>query len=149
VKRPAQVWLALSRGEPQVSTAAAVSKTPFAVRVQIRPPQGSQLPISSELVKEVFDGVICAFQAHTDQTILPQVAERLAITLPADPEEIATHLLDQRQAVLGVVPRLVYPYRKSVKWDPADNWCLAGELLRADPVDRRWAIKGDIVELSR
>jgi hypothetical protein len=101
------------------------------------------------MVKEIFDGVICAFQAHTDTTVLPQVAARLATTLPADPEEIAKHLLDQRRAVLGPVPRLVYPYGTGVKWDPADNWCVAGELLRAESVDRRWAIRGELVELSR
>jgi ADP-ribosylglycohydrolase len=49
---------------------------------------------------------------------------------------------------VGVVPRLVYPYRAGVKWDPADHLCVAGELLASEPVDRRWAIKGEIVELS-
>jgi hypothetical protein len=31
----------------------------------------------------------------------------------------------------------------------ADNWCVASELLPAEPVDERWAIKGEFVELSR
>jgi hypothetical protein len=60
--------------------------------------------MNSELVKGIFDGVICAFQAPTDTTVLPKVVQRLATVLPADTVEIQEHLLDQRRAVLGVVP---------------------------------------------
>jgi hypothetical protein len=143
----AQVWLALSRGEAEVFAPAAPD-TPFAVKVQVRPPDGRQ-PVWGGLVKGVFDGVICAFQAHVDIAVLPEVAARLATVLPADAAEIEERLLDQRRAVLGAVHRLVYPYREGVKWDPSDHLCVAGELLAAEPVDDRWAIKGEIVELSR
>jgi hypothetical protein len=51
--------------------------------------------------------------------------------------------------VLGAVHRLVSPYQAGVKWDPSDHLCVAGELLAAEPVDDRWAIKGEIFELSR
>jgi hypothetical protein len=74
---------------------------------------------------------------------------RLAKYVPADPVEIAEHLLEQRFAVLGVVPRLVSPYRQGVKWNPADHWCLADELLRSEPVDSRWAIKGELIQVTR
>jgi hypothetical protein len=161
-KQLAQVWLALSRalrddnpGQMEVFEPAA-PETPFAVRVQVRPLDDGRQPVWGGLVKGIFDGVICAFQAHTDTTVLPEVAARLARYLPADPAEIAEHLLDQRGAVLGVVPRLVSPYRQDVKWDPADHWCLAGELLRAEPdgpraepVGPRWAIKGKLIEVTR
>lgn len=98
-------------------------------------------------MKGIFDGVVCAFQAHTDTAVLPEVTARLSKDIPLPPEMIEQRLLDQRHAVLGVVPRLVYPYRNGVKWDPADHLCVAGELLPMEPVDDRWAIKGDIVEL--
>jgi hypothetical protein len=128
---------------------ACAPETPFAVKVQIRPPQGRG-PVWGGLVKGIFDGVICAFQAHTDTSVLPDVTARLAAVLPAEPEEIAQHLLDRRRAVLDVVPRLVKPYRSAgVQWDPADHLCVAGELLPAEPVGPRWAIKGELVELSR
>jgi hypothetical protein len=74
---------------------------------------------------------------------------RIATVLAADPVEIEERLLDRRRAVLGVVQRLVSPYRGDVKWDPADHLCVAGELLAAEPVGPRWAIKGELVELSR
>jgi hypothetical protein len=151
-KKLAQTWLALkltqARDQVEVFEPARAPGQPFAVRVQVRPPQGLQ-PVWCGLVKGIFDGVISAFQAHTDPTVLPDVAERLAKYLPAGPAEIAEVLLDQSRALLGVVPRLVYPYRGGVKWDPVDHLCVAGELLAAEPVDARWAIKGEIVELSR
>jgi len=146
-KKLAQVWLALARSRDERLEPACPPGTPFAVKVNIRPPHRLQR-VWGGLVKGIFDGVVCAFQAHTDTAVLPEVVERLARVLPAEPAEIEQLLLDQRRAALGVVPRLVAPYRKGVKWDPADHLCLAGELLVADAVGDRWAIKGEVVELS-
>ncbi|WP_082754123.1 SIMPL domain-containing protein [Mycobacterium sp. NAZ190054] len=146
-KKLAQVWLALARGQVEIIEPADLPKTPFAVKVQVRPPHGHQ-PVLGNLVKGVIDGVTCAFQAHTDTGVLPDVVARLARDLPADAAEIEAHLLDQRRAVLGVVPRLVAPYQAGVKWDPADHLCVAGEVLTAEPVGLGWAIKGELVELS-
>jgi hypothetical protein len=146
-KKLAQVWLALSRGDVEVFEPAA-PETPFAVRVQVRPPRGLQ-PVWGGLVKGIFDGVICALQAHTDTAVLPEVVARLAKYLLAQLEEIEEHLLDQRRAVLGAVHRLVSSFGAGVKWDPSDHLCVAGELLAAEPVDDRWAIKGEVFELSR
>lgn len=65
-------------------------------------------------------------------------------------DEIEHHLVDQRRAVLWAVHRLVKPFgEKGVQWSPADDVCVAGELLSADPVDDRWAIKGELVALAR
>jgi hypothetical protein len=147
-KKLAQVWLALARGQAKVFEPARAPETPFVVRVEVRPPGGLQ-PVWGGLVKGIFDGVISAFQAHTDTVVLPDVAERIATVLPADRVEIGERLLDQRRAVLGTVPRLVKPYGKGVQWNPADHLCVAGELLAAKPDGSRWAIKGEIVELSR
>ncbi|WP_205878801.1 hypothetical protein [Mycobacterium camsae] len=147
-KKLSQVWLALARGQVSVAEVACSPKTPFAVTIHVRPPSGRQ-PVLGNLVKGIFDGVISAFQAHADTANLTEVAARIAAILPADPEEIEHHLLDQRRAVLGVVPRLVSKYRGGVKWDPADHWCVAGELLAADPVGSGWAIKGEVIEVAR
>nr|MCW1959172.1 hypothetical protein [Mycobacterium sp.] len=66
-------------------------------------------------------------------------------------QEIERLLRDPRAAVLGGVPRLVSPYLKGVKWDPSDHFCVAGELLAAEPEPGRgdWAIRGEVFELSR
>jgi hypothetical protein len=49
-KQLAQVWLALARGEVEVVDPARAPETPFAVRVQVRPPHGRQ-PRWGALVK--------------------------------------------------------------------------------------------------
>lgn len=145
----AEVWFALAGVDAQVAVQApATPGTPFAVKVEIRPPIERRRVLGG-LVKGVVDGVVCAFQAHTDESVLPEVVVRLVKDLPAAPDEIERCLLDQRRAVLGVVPRLASPYRSGVKWDPADHLCVAGEVIIAEPVDSQWAIKGEIVELSR
>jgi hypothetical protein len=146
----ARVWLALARARHQIESAepASAIDMPFAVKVHVRPPDGRQ-PVWGGLVKGIFDGVISAFQAHTDTAVLPEVVSRLATILHADPVEIEKHLVEQRLAVLGAVPRLVSPYREGVKWDPADHWCVAGELIAVKPDGPRWAIKGDLIAVTR
>jgi hypothetical protein len=136
-ENPAPVWLSLCRDEAEVQTPCTPG-TPFAVKIEISPPQGRQ-PVWGKLVKGVFDGAIAAFQAHTDTAVLPDVAARLTKVLPADAAEIKHHLVDQTRAVLGVVPRLVKPFRAGVQWQPGDHWCVAGELLAAEPAGERWS----------
>jgi hypothetical protein len=78
--------------------------TPFAVRVAIRPPRGV-LPRLGYLVKGIVDGVVCAFQAHTDRSSVGEVARRVSNIIEATPDEIQTLLVRRDRAVLGVVPR--------------------------------------------
>jgi len=146
------VWLALARGfkagEVKVFVPVIDPATAFAVNIEIRAPRGQKYVLGN-LVKPIFDGVISAFQAHADLSVLPEVLPILAKQVQADPEEIRGYLLDQSRAVLGTVNRLVAPYGAGVKWYPSDHLCIAGELLPAGPTDDRWAIKGKVVELSR
>lgn len=148
-KKLEPVWLALARGQAKAATMARAPETPFAVKLQLRPPHGRRMRVNSDLVKATFDGVICAFQAHTDTKNLVRIAARIAAILEVDPAEIERLLLDKRQAILGAVPRLVHLHGAGVQWNPVDDWCVAGELLAAQPVDDLWAIKGEIVEISR
>ena len=151
-KKLAQVWLALARrfkaGEVKVFMPVIDPETAFAVNIEIRAPRGQKYVLGN-LVKPIFDGVISAFQAHADLSVLPEVLPLLAKQVQADPEEIRGCLLDQSRAVLGTVNRLVAPYGASVKWYPSDHLCVAGELLAADPVDDNWAIRGKVAELFR
>jgi hypothetical protein len=143
----AHVWWALvqARNHTEAATPDDAVGIPFAVRVQIRPPHGSR-PVWGGLVKGIFDGVICAFHSHTDMAILPEVTTRLSAALHAEPHQIARQLTAHPCAMLGAVHRLVAPYRDGVKWDPADHWCVAGELLPAEPDGPHWAIRGDLIE---
>lgn len=147
-RKVAQVWLALKRGQPIVAERRPAPGTPFAVTVTIRPPLTQNEPRPDLRMKAVFDGVIAAFQTHTDMSVLPDVAARLATILPADPAEIARHLSDTDRAVLGPAGQLVRPQRPAGTWNPGDHWCLAGELVPAQPRDGHWAIHGKIVEIA-
>jgi hypothetical protein len=120
---------------------------PFAVRLRIRAPQQVR-PVLGYLVKGVFDGVVCAFRAHTDGSNVAELAARVSRNVPAPPTEIEALLLDLDKAVLGSVPRLLHLRGEGVIWSPADDLCVAGELLAEQPTSSRWAIKGKIVELE-
>ena len=148
--RLAKVWRELWRRKAQPFVPVIGPDTPFGIRVEVRPPHGHR-PVWGGLVKGIFDGVICAFQAHLDTTVLPEVVPRLAKALSADPDEIEGYLRSKRRAVLGEVQRLVAPYRSGVKWDPSDHLCVAGELLAVEPEpdDVHWRITGEVFELSR
>lgn len=150
-KIPAQVWLALARRRGAEPGPALTAGTSFAVKVEIRPPYGKSPSLNADLVKGIIDGVVSAFQAHTDASTSGEVAARLAKVLPADPAEIEDMLLERRWAVLGAVPRLVYLRGDAAQWNPGDDWCDAGEVLAAEPkpADAGWAITGQIVELAR
>jgi hypothetical protein len=146
--RLAQVWLALARGDVELFFPVVAPDAKFAVKVEVRPPAGKEW-VLGKMVKPIFDGAICAFQAHTNTKDLTEIAERLAKDLPVYPEDLRRHLSDQCRAVLGSVPRLFFLHGAGVKGNPSDDHCMAGELLPAEPADDRWAIKGKIFQLSR
>jgi hypothetical protein len=143
--------MALARRRGGNPEPALTADNSFAVKVEIRPPHRSSTDLTAELVKGIIDGVVAAFQAHTDTSTSGEVAARLAKVLPADPAEIEALLLDHRWAVLGAVPRLVYLRGDAVQWNPGDDWCDAGELLAAhpEPNNTAWTISGQIVEIAR
>lgn len=147
----AQVWLALARRRGLRPEPPLATGTPFAVSVKIRPPHRNSPGLNTNLVKGVIDGVVCAFQAHTDTSTSAEVAARLASVLPAGAEEIEALLLDRRWAVLGAVPKLVRKWGETLQWNPSDDCCYAGELIAEppEPAGTSWAISGQIVELSR
>jgi hypothetical protein len=142
----APVWLAVAHSQADVAEIPLAAETPFAVTVEIRPPHNRH-PRPDLKMKAVFDGVIAAFQTHTDTAVLDDVARRLATVLPCDAAEITRHLHDDRRAVLGAVPQLVRPNNAAGVWNPGDHWCLVGQLLAVEPVDSRWAIRGEVVEI--
>jgi hypothetical protein len=159
-KLAAPVWLALARacevGQAAVPPSEFTPGNQFAVRVQIRLP-GGQARTVGNMVKGIVDGLVSAFQAHTDMTVLGKVVPPLTLTIQAaspaldvGPAEVERHLREQQRGVLGEVPQLIRPHGGGgIAFAPDDHLCVAGELVRVDPPgDRHWAIRGDVVELS-
>ncbi|WP_099023761.1 hypothetical protein [Mycolicibacterium palauense] len=147
-KLAASVWLALRRREVEIRGPADEPNTAFAVKLRVRPPP-THRRVLGNLMKPFFDGVIAAFQIHSGSVVRPEVTARLADQLEAHPDELSEYLQDDSRAVLGAAPRLVALYRSGVQWNPTDHLCVAGELLRVDPVDSGWAISGEIVQVFR
>jgi hypothetical protein len=146
-KKLEQIWLALRRSHIDVDATARLHDAPFCVRVKIRPPIARSVAPAA-IVKSFLDGIICAFQAHADQTTAAHVAERVSRTLAAPTDEIHALLLDSRQAVLGVVPNLVDPRSSGVIWAPADDYCVAAEVLIEPGTSETWSISGVIEEIT-
>jgi hypothetical protein len=146
-KKLEQVWLGLRRHDVHFADIPRLPSTPFAVRVAIRSPQGV-VPRLGYLVKGIVDGVVCAFQAHTDRSSVGEVATRVSYSIGATPHETETLLVRQDRAVLGVVPRLLHKRGAGVIWAPSDDLCVAGELLVAEPTGPTWSLRGHVMELA-
>ncbi len=147
VKKLEQVWLALSCAAVRIGSPVRNPDTPFSLRVRIRPPRG-KAPALAALLKGVFDGVICSLQSHGDPASAGDLAERVAANLPATGRQVKALLLEPERAVLGTVPRLLHPRGPGVAWSPADDLCLAGELLAEPPVGEGWSISGEVREIA-
>jgi hypothetical protein len=145
-KKLEQVWLALARTHITVASRCREPNSPFAVHVSLRVPRGVRA-VLGQLVKGTFDGVVCVFQGHTDRSTVPDLVTRLSKNVAAPEPEIERLLMNHEKAVLGSVPRLLHARGEGVIWAPADDLCVAGELLVEDTTDGGWAIRGRIIEL--
>lgn len=145
-KKLEQVWLAIARTATAVSSPGKRTDTPFAARLVIRPPRAT-IPALGYLVKGLIDGVVCAFQAHSDRSNLTELTTRLSGVIPASPDEIQALLTSEETAVLGTVPRLLHLRGNGVQWAPADDMCVAGDVLAVQGTTASWALKGSILEL--
>ena len=142
-----QVWLALRRHDVHVADTGRAPSAAFAVRMVIRPPHGVS-PRLGYLLKGLVDGVVCAFQAHTDRSTVAELGRRVSNIIEATPHEIETLIMRQDTAVLGVVPRLLHKRGAGVIWAPSDERCVAGELLAAESTGPSWSLRGRVVELA-
>jgi hypothetical protein len=141
------VWFALARAPIEVAHPSRDPTMPFTVRLEIRPPRGVR-PVVGALVKGVFDGAVAAFQAHTDRSSVAELAARVAHHLSAAPEEVEALLLNQDKAVLGLARRLLHVRGAGVQWAPADDLCVAGELLTGEGRSASWSLRGVIAEVE-
>jgi hypothetical protein len=59
-----------------------------------------------------------------------------------------TLLLSQDKAVLGLARRVLHLRGAGLQWAPADDLCVAGELLTHTAAGNEWAIKRAVNELQ-
>ena len=123
-----------------------LTEGPFVVFLELEVPPVAGAGVRPELLKAVVDGVVCAFHNHLDEVTVTGVASRIANQIAVEPEVVAATLLAPDCAVLGARPHLVHTRGQGVQWNPADERCVAGQLMRRP--GERWGLSGEIYEVS-
>jgi hypothetical protein len=145
LRAPSSIWHRVKRSGTTIPNSSAIVDQHFGVSITIRKPHNSALSLAS-IAKAVLDGVISAFHAH-DGTKLDDVSERLGAKLRMAPADARCLLLDKRRDLLGT-RRLIWPTKKSIQsiqWNPADDRCVAVELLIDDTgTESGWELSGEL-----
>lgn len=98
------------------------------------------------LIKPIIDGVVSALHAYRG-TEIEQISRHLGLELGQTPAMIANLLQQPDRAPLGE-RQVVRTYRNSVKWDPADELCLAAELFLQPYTGKDWLLSGKLYEIQ-
>lgn len=120
------VWLCMKRGQAEVTETAAADATALMLKATVRVPRETRTN-AARLIKPLFDGILASFHAH-DGSEVAKVSARLSEALDTGSGKIEKLLLDRDREVLGM-RRLLWPWRKTVQWNPADDRIVAAELL--------------------
>jgi hypothetical protein len=140
----------VARCPPRQSATAGhgvAAGTPFAVFVRLGYPRSADTVAGPVLIKALIDGVTAAFQAHTDQASLDEIARRIAATTSQPPEAVAAMLANAERAVLGHVDKFAYPRASGVQWNPGDHACMAGQVANEPAAGDSWTLSGQIQEV--
>lgn len=136
------IWYRVKRGDTAILNNSAILGQHFGISITIRKPPDSALSLAS-IVKTVLDGVISAFHAH-DGTKLDDVSERLGAKLGIATIDARSQLLEKRLDLLGT-RKLVWPYKNGIQWNPADDRCVAAELLiNGTGTESGWELSGEL-----
>lgn len=144
--RLAKTWMAIHNAPAEVEQQLTPIDGAFGVFLDLEAP-ASVSGIKPELVKPLVDGVICAFQAHLDESTVTDMASRIANDIQAAQEKVSKYLLAADRAVLGARLRLVHQRGAGVQWSPSDHLCVAGQVLHT--AGDRWRLSGAIHALAQ
>jgi hypothetical protein len=114
----------------------------FGLELRLLCPASAPFSLASN-IKALFDGVITSLHSYPDPPM--DVAERVATIINAPTSAARDALANPWSSVLGP-RRLVWPRGRGVQWNPADDKCVAGELLRVNSTD--WLLAGTLSEVS-
>lgn len=143
--RATNIWYRLRSHPLKTLHMPACPLTQFGLSITVTVPDTITVTLAP-LMKPVIDGVVSAFHAYRGAEI-ERISQWLGTELGRAPHEIADLLQHPGQAVLGE-RRVVYPYRNSCKWDPADELCLAAELFLQPRTGKDWLMSGKLYELQ-
>jgi len=143
---PAHIWYWIKCGSIEITTKPRKMPTQFGMRITISAPR-SIVSNCIALTKPLLDGAVSAFHQH-DGTKQAEIASRLARTLKVRTQNVVAYLSDGTNAVLGR-RRLLWPWRNSIQWNPADDCCVAGELLFENPIENFLSLSGKLFEVRK
>lgn len=141
----ARTWWSLHEADVQLG-APLPAGARFGARLRLAMPNDGRLAMArAERVKQLVDGVICAFQLHEAN---PGVTARIAGALSIPEADVATALADRRAAVLGHAERPIRLTAESVHWNPDDTRLVACELLLEESPIQAPLLAGTIFGLT-
>lgn len=141
---PAHIWYWMKCGSIELISRPYQVPTQFGLSMTICAPSGSLSSLVA-LLKPLLDGAVAAFHQH-DGTMQAEVTSRLARVLGVRTQDVVAYLSDNTTAVLGR-RRLLWPWRNSIQWNPADDCCVAGELLFTDSTEDFMELSGELFEV--
>ncbi len=117
----------------------------FGLTIKIKIPTTDKGNVSS-LTKPIIDGVVSAFHAYKGNDV-EVLSQRLANKLNKKPDTIADLLCRRDRAILGERQVVRLHGSDGVKWDPADDLCLAAEIFAQPYSGKDWLISGKLYEI--
>ncbi|MBI5284872.1 MAG: hypothetical protein HY874_07230 [Chloroflexi bacterium] len=137
--KPAPLWHAMKTAALGVEAATGPPAV-FGLRVTVGVPRTARFSVASA-VKPLLDGIMSGLHVH-DGHDLSDLSVRLADQLGTAPHVISQLLMSDRGAALGE-RRLLHLRGQGVQWNPADDRCVAAEILVANG-DGGWRLSGEI-----
>ncbi len=139
------IWFHIRSGPLKLFHMPEQGLKKFGLSITIKVPDTTGMQLANA-TKPIIDGLVSGFHAYQGSEV-QQVSQCLGNELGQNPEEIAHMLLQQSRAILGV-RQVVRPYRNYIKWDPADDLCLAAELFAQPHPAKDWLISGKLFEIE-
>ena len=148
--KPAAVWYEMKCGSTEIANIPTEPVRRFGLSLTVGfPPklQGGTLNAAG-LIKPAFDGIVSSFHSH-DGADLEEVGKRIARQLGVDSREVTDHLMAREAAILSR-RQLVHLRGEGIQWNPADDLCVAGELLLQpnEPGSNDWDFRGSLFEVT-
>jgi hypothetical protein len=81
-------------------------------------------------VKQIFDDILSALYRYEGSNKAVTI-QRLNEFLPVSKDEVHRLLYENTHSVLGL-RKLLWPWRRSIQWNPVDDLIVAGQLILED-----------------
>lgn len=135
------VWYRMKSSPIEIVQLPASTPDYFGLTITIAVPAGVKARVV-DLLKPLLDGLISSLHVHNGAKLLA-VSQNLALMLGLSADEIQKLLCEEETAVLGQ-RCLLWLWSKSVQWNPADDRCLAAEVLLLPYDGTQWRLSGRI-----